>query len=407
MTEPGRGAPASSPHRSVPPDPPFAPGIAALLHRHLDWVDGARVGLVSHNAAVDRQGVPTWRLLHAAAGVRLCALFGPEHGFAGTALAGAAVGDAVHAETGVPLYSLYGRTRVPTPEMLAVVDVLVVDLQDLGARPYTYCATLRGLLEQAAASRKRVVVCDRPIPLAHTPDGPPVEPGHDSFVAAIPAPMLYAMTPGETALWLQQRLGLELDLRVARMQGYRRGQRPQPDWPPWCPPSPRIGTWASACCYAATVACEALPALDYGSGGPDAFQVCASPLFAAAAALRLLDEIPLPGVFFELCSYRAASGLLHGTQLAGLRLTVTDTALFRPVLTSLALLSTAQRLCGILPLWQAPEARPGFFDQLFGGPATRRALLEEVPVARIAASWEPGLAEFRRARAPCLLYPAP
>jgi uncharacterized protein YbbC (DUF1343 family) len=383
----------------------FHPGVVTFLQDHMAsaW-RGARVGLVSHDAAVDAQGTPSWRLLLHASDVRLAALFGPEHGFRVAAAAGQPVPDGEPHPSGLPLFSLYGQTRAPTPDTLARVDALVLDLQDLGARPYTYVSTLRLVLEAAAQAGKPVLVADRPIPLPFAPDGPPVEPGCESFVAAIPAPLLYAMTPGETARWMHKRLGLTLDLRVAPLRGYRRGDQPTAGWPPWVPPSPRIRTWHTATCYAATVACEALPALDYGSGTPHAFEVLGTPSVTPQQWLDRLSPHDLPGVRLEPFNYTAASGAWQGRQLHGIRLRVTQPAEFRPAHTAVHLLAAAQALLGPDALWSAPGTRPGFFDQLLGGPATRTQLQSGAPANVIAATWTDSLRSFAAERESALLY---
>ena len=239
-------------------------GLDVLLAEHLDWLRGVRVGLVAHAASVDAAGVPSAARLRAA-GVNLTALFGPEHGFAGLAVAGEEVGDSRHAEWNIPIHSLYGATRKPTLAMLADVDVLLFDLQDLGVRCYTYSATLRNVLEAAAENHKAVIVLDRPVPLAGVVDGPVPEAKFMSFVAAIPVPFCYGLTPGRTALWLREQFKLALDLRVVAARGVPPPER-------WLPPSPAIRTPAHALTYPATVLFEAFPALDVGRKTAHAFQ---------------------------------------------------------------------------------------------------------------------------------------
>jgi uncharacterized protein YbbC (DUF1343 family) len=384
---------------------PFLAGIETLLCDHHDWLVGQRVGLVSHAAAVDREGITSAERLWRDRAVNLTALLGPEHGYAGTAGAGEATADAPHATWGIPVFSLYGVTKRPTPEMLARVDVLVIDLQDLGARPYTYVSTLRCVLEAAAAGGKSVIVADRPVPLAVGTDGPLLEPAFESFVGSIRAPMQYGMTLGETALWLKSDLDLGVDLRVAPMRNYRRDPLPGPDWPPWVPPSPRIRSWEAACCFTATVAGEALPALDYGSGTDGlSFQVFGSPWIKSTEAIAALDDLGLPGVAFEPCAYLARTGLYSGTALDGVRIRVTDPAVFRPVLTGVSLLACLQRLYGQERLWNAAGTRPEFFDKLFGTDTVRHALLDGESGATVSARWHAALAVFGGTRASVLLY---
>lgn len=199
----------------------FLPGIDVLADFKNNLVKGRRIGLVSHPAAVSSNGAPSFQVL-LNAGVRLTALFGPEHGFFGTETAGEPVRNKIHPQLGIPVYSLYGNNRRPLPSMLKNIDAIVFDLQDLGARPYTYVSTLRYVLEAAVQSQKQVIVADRPIPLPRIIDGPMLEEKFSSFVGCIPAPMHYGMTPGETALWLKHVLAIDLDLKIVKMRGYYR-----------------------------------------------------------------------------------------------------------------------------------------------------------------------------------------
>jgi len=157
--------------------------------------------------------------------------------------------------------------------MLDNLDAIVLDLQDLGARCYTFVSTLRYVLEAAASARKQVIVADRPIPLPRVVDGPMLDERFSSFVGCVRAPLHYGMTPGETAAWLKHALALDLDLKVAPMKNYCRQSRRGPDWPPWIPPSPGIRSWETGYCYLATVFGEALPAINIGRNSNLAFQV--------------------------------------------------------------------------------------------------------------------------------------
>lgn len=384
----------------------FRPGIDALLGVHRDWIAGRRIGLVSHMAAVDLAGVTTAERLLRSGDVVLSALFGPEHGFGGRAAAGESAPDYMHADWRIPVFSLYGERRRPTPEMLAPLDALVFDIQDLGARPYTYVSTLRLVIEAATEARKPLFVADRPVPLPRASDGPGLDPACASFVGLVPAPMQYGLTPGETALWLRSTLALDADIRVAPLTNYARDVLPSPDWPAWVPPSPRIHSWEAACLFTATVAGEALPALDYGSGTGLSFQVLGAPWMHRGETIPALEALALPGVHFEACDYRAASGIHEGILLQGIRIRVTDAATFSPVRTSVGLLAALQALYGKERLWNAPGTRPGFFDKLFGTATVREALQAGESGAKIAARWQPDLRRFEATRSKIMLYRA-
>ncbi|MEI6563446.1 MAG: DUF1343 domain-containing protein [bacterium] len=384
----------------------FKLGIDVLLEHHPDWLAGKRVGLVSHSAAIDASGRTSAEKLHHSPGIELAALFGPEHGFKGHAAAGKLMKDEVHDEWKIPIYSLYGAARKPTHEMLKRLELLVVDFQDLGARPYTYVSTLALVLEASAENHMPVIVADRPIPLPLSVDGPVTDPRFTSFVAALPLPMQYGMTPAETARWIQQELYSDLDLRVAPMEGYRCEGDRQPHWPPWYPPSPRIHSWESAGLFTCTVFGEALPALDYGSGTDLSFQVIGAPWLERQRLIDCLDGNGLAGVSFEPVDYRAQSGLYQGTTIAGLRLIITDPTTFRPLVTCVTLLETIIKLHGANPLWTASGTRPDWFDSLFGTDQVRVALQAGRFAAEIVSQWQPALSGYQLKRRPRLLYGA-
>lgn len=382
----------------------FQPGIATLLESHPGWIRGKRVALVSHAAALSTDGCHALDLLLQSGLPRRVVVWGPEHGFFSTAGAGESVGHSRHPLWGVPVYSLYGEQRRPTPAMLRAVDIVVLDLQDLAVRCYTYASTLRFVLEAAAEAGRPVVVADRPVPFPDTVDGPMLTPACTSFVGAIPAPLVYGMTPGECALWLQRELGLDLDLRVAAMRGYHREPWRGRDWPSWIPPSPGIATWESAWCYPATVFTEALPALDCARASRLPFQSLSAPWIEALPFARAMQQLDLPGVSFH--PHLGAVTMPGGTSrpAQGVRITVTDAGRYRPVLTSVALLHVLQERYGRRRVWPAPRSRPEFFDKLFGTDAVRRGLRDGVPPAAFAATWARESAAFRRARAAALLY---
>ncbi len=392
---------------AITPPPPFKLGLDALLENCPDWLENRRVGLVSHAAAVDARGVTSAEKLHRVEGMQLTSLFGPEHGFAGLAAAGELTQDESHAVWGIPIYSLYGETRKPTRVMLDNVDTLIVEFQDLGARPYTYVSTLRLILEAAAETGKTVIVADRPVPLPLSIDGPLLDPAFETFVGLIPGPMQYGMTPGETARWLVEALGLPLDLRVSPMQGYFREGVRQPAWPEWIPPSPRIRSWESACLFTSTVFGEALPALDYGSTTPHSFQIIGAPWLDAKRLLEELNKAPLPGIRFEPIRYVAMTGLHKGIHLDGLRLVITDYGTFRSVSTAVTLLARIQTLYGASSLWDAPGTRLEWFDKLFGTDTVRRSLQANTPAPEIIASWQPALDRFKATKNRHLLYTPP
>ena len=249
-------------------------GIDRLLEERLSWISGRRIALLTHPAALSNQGVHTANRLHSIFGSNLTCLFGPEHGFAGAGDPGEEIPHECHPEWDIPVHSLYGQTRKVAPDMLDSVDVIICDLQDLGVRCFTYVSTLRYLLESAAEQGIEVIICDRPIPEAVVVDGPMLDTEFQSFVACAPLPLKYAMSQGEVAALLCDKLNIDVSLRVASMQGYSRQDHINcHSWAQWCPPSPAIRSMETALCYPTTVICEALPAIDCWRSGLMPFQV--------------------------------------------------------------------------------------------------------------------------------------
>ncbi|MDD5677618.1 MAG: DUF1343 domain-containing protein [Kiritimatiellae bacterium] len=382
----------------------FLPGIDVLLIRHRHWLEGKRIGLVSHLAAVDTRGMTSAERLWRERSLNLKALFGPEHGFFGLGGAGQELRHRRHPGWGIPVYSLYGPARRPTSAMFKNLDAVIVDLQDLGARCYTFVTTLRYVLEQAAAMGKEVVVADRPIPLPRIVDGPMLVPAFESFVAGVRVPMHYGMTPGETALWLKANLGLNVALRIARMQGYARDPKRRADWPPWISPSPGIRAWETGQCYLATVFSESLPAINNGRSSNLAFQVFAAQWLKSAPVCERLNARRLPGVSFYAHPYKTTTAGSSGAVFDGVRLAVTNPNIFQPVYTGISILSCLQELYGARKIWKHAGSREDFFDKLYGTDVVRRALQDGATPEQIRRTWLKPLRGFAPTRQTCLLY---
>jgi uncharacterized protein YbbC (DUF1343 family) len=382
----------------------FQVGIETLLRAHRGWLRGRRVGLLSHQAALDATGASSAQRLRRELGSGLTALFGPEHGFMGQAGAGVVMHTCRHPDWDIPVFSLYGAFRSPAPEMLRQVDLVVCDLQDLGARCYTYLASLANMLEACAAQGVSVVVADRPVPLPNVVDGPMLEPACASFVAPVNVPLCTGMTPAEAARWIVADRKLDLDLRVAPMTGWRRTGRRGVDWPDFVPPSPGIRTWESGQTYLATVFSEALPGVDVGRGTPLAFRLVGAPWLHAEPFCSRLQALRLPGVTFHPYRYVAGLAPCAGEELDGVRLSVTDPDAFRPVATSVFLLHELRQEYGLNRVWRHPGARPEWFDKLYGTAKVRRALVKNADPKGIVAAWRPAQRVFRASRAEALLY---
>ena len=380
-------------------------GMDVLRQRRFDTLRGKRIGLLSHQAALTADGSTSAQLLHRALGKRLVTLFGPEHGFFGQAGAGENTYTRIHPDWGIPVYSLYGEYRKPAPAMLSGLDAVVCDLQDLGVRCYTYLATLHNMLSACAEADVEVIVTDRPIPLPQAVDGPMLEPRFTSFVGPCPLPLVYGMTPAESARWIRDTLGLKLRLTTVPIADWRRtdaawdGTRPD-----FMPPSPGIKTWECAMTYAATVFTEALPGIDCGRGTNLAFRVLGAPWLRAEPFCDLLARQRLAGVTFHPYRYVAGPGRYAGRELDGLRLTVTDPARFKPAETSLTLLHVLTETYGAARVWRHKDVRPEWFDKLYGTGRVRAHLRAGEPLAALFAQWARERQAFAAARKKALLY---
>ena len=382
----------------------FAIGIDVLLSEHRGWLAGRRVGLLSHQAALDAGGATSAQRLRRELGGKLVALFGPEHGFLGQAGAGVLTNTCRHPDWRIPVYSLYGSCRKPTPAMLAGIDVVVCDLQDLGARCYTYLATLRHMLEAAAASGVAVIVADRPIPLPNVVDGPMPDPAFASFVAPAALPLATGLTPAEAARWLRRELALDLDLRVAALSGWPRQGRRGADWPEFLPPSPGIRTWESGAAYLATVFSEALPGIDCGRGTNLAFRLLGAPWLRAEPFCERMNALRLGGVRFQPHRYVAGVPPYAGRELDGVRLAVVDHDRLHPAAVSVHVLHALAQMYGAARVWRHAGVRPAWFDQLYGTDRVRLALQDGASPAQIIGAWRREYRPFLRAREAARLY---
>lgn len=372
------------------------PGVVALLRDAAKLLGGRRVGLVTHAAAtLPDLSSPVPALL--AAGVALTALFGPEHGLAGAAGAGDHVGDARDAATGLPIWSLYGPTKAPTAAMLADVDVLAVDLQDVGVRFYTYLSTLWHVLHAAAEQRRPVLVLDRPNPLGGAIEGPGVNAAQQSFVGIMSIPIRHGLTLGELARLIVARAGLDVELTVLPVAGWRRSDGFGAA--PWVPTSPGIPQLATVAVYPGTCLLEGTN-LSLGRGTALPFELCGAPWVNGAELAAAVNALALPGLRLRPTTWTPLADRFAGALCQGVQLHITDQQVFQPVRAGLALIQTLWRLYPADCQWQAAH-----FDRLIGDDTTRPALAAGAPPAALTAGWATFEAEFAQTRAAALLYP--
>jgi uncharacterized protein YbbC (DUF1343 family) len=359
---------------------------------------GRRIGLVTHRAAITASGRPGVEALPGTSGVEIAALFAPEHGLDGTSDAGEPV-PTLPGRT--PVYSLYGGTLRPTRQMLSRIDVLVIDLQDVGVRPYTYTSTMALAMEAARAAGRSVVVLDRPNPLGgRVVDGPVLEPAFRSFIGLYPIPYVHGMTIGELARLFNEAFGIGARLTVVPMRGWIRGMLWQDTALPWANPSPGITDPEAPFFYAATGAVDGTN-LWNGVATDSRFQVVLAPWIDGPALAERLNRRSLPGVRFT------ASALPHprtGRVWHGVRLHVTDPAHFLPSTTLVSVLAEIRDLHRGRLAFVPSRRGPHLFDLVWGTADVRLALARGEPAARIVARWQPALERFRRLRERYLLY---
>lgn len=377
------------------------PGLEVLLSDSLHLVRGRRAGLVTNQAGVDHLGASGVERLRAAP-LTLVALFSPEHGFRGTADPGATVASTVDSATGLPIYSLYGRTSAPTEAMLAGLDILLVDLQDAGARYYTYLWSTVEVMRAAGARGIPVVVLDRPNPIGGAVEGNVLDTVFRSPVGLLAVPMRHGMTLGELALLARSDLGLDTDLRVVPAAGWRRSMYFDQTGLPFVPPSPNLRTLEALVHYPGLCLFEGTN-LSVGRGSAAPFEQIGAPWLDARAVRARFQAARVSGVEVRTVRFvprRPGDGKYADTAVSGLRLRVTDRWSYEPTLAAVTLLSAIRAVHPAQFRWlEAP------FDRLAGGSALREAISREEEPDRILAGWEAETVRFMERRKGVLLYP--
>ena len=362
---------------------------------------GRRIGLMTNPTGIDRELRPTIDLLHARFG--LSVLLACEHGIRGTEQAGAAVTDTVDEATGVPVVSTYATGGRPRPEALDRLDVLVFDIQDVGARFYTYLYSLSRAMEECAAAGRPVVVLDRINPLGGDQiEGTVLDMRFRSFVGDAPLPTRTGFTMGEFALWVRDILRLDLDLTVVPLEGWSRGMRlPDTDLP-WVAPSPNCPTYQTALCYLGTCLLEGTNVSE-GRGTTQPFELAGAPWIDGEGLADDLNALGLPGVRFRPCAFTPTFSKFAGELCRGVQLHILDDREAEPVRAGLALVDTI-RTRHPDQFAFLPPARPGeaaHIDRLLG---TDRYRLGFVNGDDLLAEHRPALDAFRENRLAYLLY---
>ncbi len=387
-------------------EPVVKTGIEVLRDRGFSCLQGKRVGLVTNPSGVDRNMTSAVDILFKAPGVKLVALYGPEHGVRGNAYAGDKVGDAVDEATGLPVYSLYGATRKPTKEMLDGIDVMVYDIQDVGVRSYTFISTLGLVMEACGELGIEVVVLDRPNPLGGNKiEGCCVEDGFFSFVSQYRIPYIYGLTVGELARMINEegmncgqkgnQAPAKCKLTVIPMRGWERDMVYEDTGLPWVLPSPNIPFKDTPMYYAAAGICgELYGFMNIGVGYTLPFQLFGATWLEPDRLKERLESYRLPGVSFRTIWYKPFSGSLKGELVKGLQYFFTDYEKARVTETQFHVM---QAVAELYPDKKAFEVITGYglFDKVCGTDYVRTEFQKRYQFEDIKAHWRKDEDSFR------------
>ena len=380
-------------------------GIEVLLSDSLHLVQGKNVGLLTNHTGIywTSDGIvgSTIDALYEANNVDLVALYAPEHGIRGQEQAGAAIDSGRDERTGVPIHSLYGEVRKPTPAMLEGVDVLLFDMQDIGARYYTYVSTMALAMEAAGEQDIPFIVLDRPNPVrGDVVQGNLLKPGYETFVGMYPVPMRHGMTAGELAQLYVGEFGLEVDLHVVPLDGWTRDMTFDQTQLPWVPPSPNMPSLESALAYPGTCLFEGTP-ISVGRGTDRAFQWVGAPWLDGVQLAESLNGYGINGVRFESTTFtprNAGDRKFEGQEVSGVLL-IPESTDYDASKAAVAMLLETYSMSGDNWLWA--EAH---FDRLAGTDSLRLSIETGADFAELTSAWDSETQAFEQLRDPYLIY---
>ncbi|HKP45733.1 MAG TPA: DUF1343 domain-containing protein [Pyrinomonadaceae bacterium] len=386
-------------------------GIESLLKERATSLRGARVGLLCNQASVDHSFRHVADLLKEGSDLDLRALFGPQHGIRGDVQDNMVETDhAIDRETGLPIYSLYSETREPTAKMFEDIDVLIVDLQDVGCRIYTFAYTMANCMIAARKFGKKVIVCDRPNPInGSAVAGNVLEAGHESFVGQYSLPTRHGMTMCELARLFNDYFKINCDLDVIPMSGWQRQAWHDQTDAPWVLPSPNIPTLDSATVFPGTVHFEGTE-ISEGRGTTRPFELIGAPYIVPEQFAKALNSLTLRGVYFRSCIFRPTFQKHGGVSCGGVQIHVLDREAFEPVTAGLAIVKVAYDLYGDEFQWKQTAYEYVFdrnpFDVIAGTTKVREAIEQLQDIPELEASWQGELNQFKEVREAYLLYHA-
>ncbi|UOE77663.1 exo-beta-N-acetylmuramidase NamZ family protein [Parageobacillus thermoglucosidasius] len=380
-------------------------GIEVLLKEKKYLIKGKRVGLITNPTGVDQRLNSVVDLLYNDPDVQLVALYGSEHGVRGSEQAGEYVPFYIDEKTGLPVYSLYGPTKKPTPEMLKGVDVLLFDIQDVGTRFYTYIYTMAYAMEAAKENNIPFIVLDRPNPLGGTKvEGPVLDPKYSSFVGMYPIPLRHGMTVGELALLFNKEFGIGADVTVVKMKGWKRSMDYDNTGLQWVLPSPNMPTLDTAFVYPGAALFEGTNVSE-GRGTTKPFELIGAPFIDSVELAEKLNVLHLPGVIFRPASFTPTFSKYSGKLAHGVQIHVTNRQAFKPVETGLAMVKTIHDIYPDQFAFSNENSQGiSYFDQLIGNGWVRQAIADGMTVGEMKQKWEKDIEAFMKIRKKYLLY---
>ncbi len=368
-------------------------GLDVLLTEELDRLKGLRVGIVCTHSAITRDLEHITQALDEA-GVNIVGLFGPEHGVRGDAADGAEIDDAVDPRLGVPVYSLYARTMTPTPEMLEGLDVMLIDIQDVGARFYTFPYTMAYVMGACGRNGVKVWVLDRPNPIGGLGfEGPILKPEFSSFVGLFATPVRHGFTTGELARLFRAKFAMECDLHVVKLKNWTREMWYDETGLPWVLPSPNFSSLDTAAVYTGTCYFEGTNVAE-GRGTVKPFEIFGAPWIDAQELRKEMMSYDLPGVMYREAHFTPTSAKFAGELCSGLQFYVTDRNAFKPVLTGLAAVGAIRKLYPDDFAFRPPADGRYFFDLHAGCSWVREMIDAGACPWDIEKRWQDELAEF-------------
>jgi uncharacterized protein YbbC (DUF1343 family) len=385
------------------------PGITVLSIEQKELIAGKRVGLITNPTGVTPTLISSADAIAKIKGAKLTALYGPEHGIRGDIFAGDTVETYTDAKTGVPVYSLYGKTRKPTKEMLDNIDALIFDIQDIGSRYYTYVYTMAYAMEATKEKGIPFIVLDRPNPVNGTlVEGPILDPKFSSFIGLYPIPIVHGLTVGELAMLFNQEFNIHCDLQIVPLKGWKRTMTFSETKLPWVATSPHIPQSSTAWYYATTGFIGELHTICIGVGYTLPFEIVGASWINGERLAKELNRKKLPGVMFRPLIFRPYYYIFKDQVCQGIQVHVTKLKEFSPVVVGLHILAAIYKLYPEQTIFPADLDSSGsrlkMFYQAMGSDLVQKMLEQGKSAEEIIASWNEGLELFKKVRLKYLIY---